>query len=538
MREGLEKAGERMKQLKIVICTLAISALFLTTVIQPTRSYSLKGEGLVTFDFESPDHTVYTARVTYFDRSIVDKIRNRARENWQEYYENSKIFYLQRWRRIDNFELTIENLEENTTPLVRTVKVVGDKGLKEVRGVYQYRVQLGEEGYKDTTVFKLPAGYVSVTAPAPKERRVEENREVLVYEAEGELYLSLFFTDNPPTLLTPYIFEKLSLPYMMLILAVFIIITGLGIARGALAWMERKVRSLGREPQVEYPLYLVRIAGLLNALLLFIAALIEISVWSIILFVPGIFIILFSLVPKKMCALLSKAGASLESSRPEHLSAIFLYLNAFWGSVLLLAALSLDSEFQRVIAFASDTSILSLLIGMGAFVMLAFSAVGFRIPFKRKGFKAAVKTKFWAATRRLGLVRPQSYTNEIAYGCLGALALVAVVWPISRVIPVEGVIYEEMLKRMTFLSAVVLSASAGVGEEILFRGALQPRFGLVLTSLLFGILHSTYGFIPHVALAIFGGFVFGFLYRQRQNILAPIVAHSVYNLTVFIILTA
>jgi len=36
---------------------------------------------------------------------------------------------------------------------------------------------------------------------------------------------------------------------------------------------------------------------------------------------------------------------------------------------------------------------------------------------------------------------------------------------------------------------VVLSLSAGIGEEITIRGALQPKLGLVLTSLFFAALH-------------------------------------------------
>ena len=36
---------------------------------------------------------------------------------------------------------------------------------------------------------------------------------------------------------------------------------------------------------------------------------------------------------------------------------------------------------------------------------------------------------------------------------------------------------------------VVISVAAGVGEELLFRGAVQPELGLVPASIIFGVLH-------------------------------------------------
>jgi len=39
---------------------------------------------------------------------------------------------------------------------------------------------------------------------------------------------------------------------------------------------------------------------------------------------------------------------------------------------------------------------------------------------------------------------------------------------------------------------LLLGLSAGIGEEITLRGALQPKLGLALTSLLFAALHVQY----------------------------------------------
>ena len=79
------------------------------------------------------------------------------------------------------------------------------------------------------------------------------------------------------------------------------------------------------------------------------------------------------------------------------------------------------------------------------------------------------------------------------------------------------------------IGAVILGASAGIGEEAVFRGALQPRFGMVLPSLLFTMLHGPqYGF--NVALlGLFGVSMILALLRKNVNTTAAMIAHALYN---------
>ena len=77
---------------------------------------------------------------------------------------------------------------------------------------------------------------------------------------------------------------------------------------------------------------------------------------------------------------------------------------------------------------------------------------------------------------------------------------------------------------------VVISVAAGVGEELLFRGAVQPELGLVPASIIFGVLHmggrGTVAFGCWVA--VMGG-VLGWLALWTEGLLAPIVAHTAYD---------
>ena len=75
---------------------------------------------------------------------------------------------------------------------------------------------------------------------------------------------------------------------------------------------------------------------------------------------------------------------------------------------------------------------------------------------------------------------------------------------------------------------ITIGLAAALGEETVFRGALQPRFGLVLTTLLFAIVHSNYGITFSTFIVFVLGFVLG-LVRQRANTTTAMIMHAVYN---------
>jgi membrane protease YdiL (CAAX protease family) len=76
--------------------------------------------------------------------------------------------------------------------------------------------------------------------------------------------------------------------------------------------------------------------------------------------------------------------------------------------------------------------------------------------------------------------------------------------------------------------AIVLGLSAGISEELLFRGAVQPRLGLLLTAILFAIGHLQYG-LSIATLEVFViGLVLG-LVRKRTHTTVCILIHAAYN---------
>src|SRR5688572_21057622 len=73
------------------------------------------------------------------------------------------------------------------------------------------------------------------------------------------------------------------------------------------------------------------------------------------------------------------------------------------------------------------------------------------------------------------------------YSCSATQRLwVLISWPVTD----EEAFSELLGFALTPMGAVLTSLSAGIGEELAIRGALQPRLGILLPTLFFTSLHA------------------------------------------------
>ncbi|MBV9614920.1 MAG: CPBP family intramembrane metalloprotease [Ktedonobacteraceae bacterium] len=82
--------------------------------------------------------------------------------------------------------------------------------------------------------------------------------------------------------------------------------------------------------------------------------------------------------------------------------------------------------------------------------------------------------------------------------------------------------------------AIGIGFLVGVGEELLFRGLLQPSFGLIPTALLFTVLHGQYGLSPALGFVFLQGLGYGWL-RKRYNTWVSLIAHVMYTTVAIIV---
>jgi membrane protease YdiL (CAAX protease family) len=81
---------------------------------------------------------------------------------------------------------------------------------------------------------------------------------------------------------------------------------------------------------------------------------------------------------------------------------------------------------------------------------------------------------------------------------------------------------------LTVGGGIALGLSAGISEETLFRGAVQPRLGIVLTAGLFAVAHLQYGLTVATLEVFVIGLVLGWM-RRRTNTTVCILIHASYN---------
>lgn len=174
----------------------------------------------------------------------------------------------------------------------------------------------------------------------------------------------------------------------------------------------------------------------------------------------------------------------------------------------------------------------TLFVNLVTFVALAFVAVGYRI--HRSGREAV---------QRLGLIRPSGKAVAIGIaGVAGCFVLSVIGSLLTRYF--QPGLFDTLQKSIPDLTsgirnplgAALLGLTAGIGEEMLFRGAIQPRFGIFLTAILFALLHSQYGW-TWVIVGLFGiGILLG-IERKYFGTTTSIITHALYNFLVVLIQT-
>lgn len=135
-----------------------------------------------------------------------------------------------------------------------------------------------------------------------------------------------------------------------------------------------------------------------------------------------------------------------------------------------------------------------------------------------------------------------SVSRQLFIGILAGSAAAAAVGYIIRRPPVSEVLNDfyivELVSKTHFavFDRVQLSLFAGAGEELLFRGALQPLLGIWLTSLIFVGLHGYFKF-QSFGHFLFGAMMFGlsvllgYLF-EYAGLIAAMSAHAVYDIIV------
>jgi membrane protease YdiL (CAAX protease family) len=141
---------------------------------------------------------------------------------------------------------------------------------------------------------------------------------------------------------------------------------------------------------------------------------------------------------------------------------------------------------------------------------------------------AAVTTDAW-----LGEAGPLAAVVSLALGALVAIATVRTTRILGRAEWARALHAD--LRPLTYGLGngpiFVMALASGVGEELFFRGWLTPLVGVLLSSLVFGLLHQVRGRArwAWAGWATVMGLVFATIYELTGHLAGPVLAHVSIN---------
>lgn len=213
---------------------------------------------------------------------------------------------------------------------------------------------------------------------------------------------------------------------------------------------------------------------------------------------------------------------------------------ALWLSVMLLAynfvSLLYFSQMADMGLFEGATVTPALIVVSELpFVIVALCGVGFLV---RRDFRETISRLGYGpvGVRQLAVV-PPFVAAALAFAFASD-------WIFARLQPdlaervndvSQGLFSTEGMGLLSaILFGLLIGVGAAAGEETLFRGAVQPALGIVLSSLLFASIHTQYG--PSIILAhIFVLSVGLGLIRKYANTTLAFITHATYNFTLVMI---
>ncbi|MDE1869565.1 MAG: CPBP family intramembrane metalloprotease [Candidatus Micrarchaeota archaeon] len=136
---------------------------------------------------------------------------------------------------------------------------------------------------------------------------------------------------------------------------------------------------------------------------------------------------------------------------------------------------------------------------------------------------------------RLGLSRKKISLGFVSLGIVIFLALFCLELMVNLISTITGVTINTnvdlLLSSAPLWFFIFTSVIAPINEEIFFRGFLVPRLGIVVSAVIFGLMHASYNssFGIEIIAAIIFGLVAGYVFKKTNSLYPSIVAHILLN---------
>ncbi len=140
----------------------------------------------------------------------------------------------------------------------------------------------------------------------------------------------------------------------------------------------------------------------------------------------------------------------------------------------------------------------------------------------------------------------------ILYGVIGTMPLFLMFLALEKiqgdsVVKIKNLLLNTLgpgLHSYHWTDLLILASIAGVSEELLFRGVIQPWIenswgaatGLIASNILFGLVHAVTPLYAVLAMLVGIYLSLSLTYGGETNVLVPIIIHGFYDFLAFVVL--
>jgi hypothetical protein len=229
--------------------------------------------------------------------------------------------------------------------------------------------------------------------------------------------------------------------------------------------------------------------------------------------------------------------------KPRHLLA-FILLSISFLLVIVSAIISYFMPFPTSSSIGTYTGITQLILEIYLLTFSLLFVVLLMIIIPMMWYILVNRLRLREILHRL-LLHRQGLSQALLWGFIAAITALIVSVAIDLLIMQFGVDttklsnIPQLLQLFPIPALFVLITVQPIAEEIFFRGFLLeklswlagPYVGVLISSVLFGLAHLSYGMLYTAVMATGLGIVFGIVVVRTKNLYSSIVAHILVNVT-------
>lgn len=226
--------------------------------------------------------------------------------------------------------------------------------------------------------------------------------------------------------------------------------------------------------------------------------------------------------------------------KPLHLLALLVLLFAFF-LIIVVPILSFSGVFSTV-GEATDISEIDILFGSIIIIIIFIIAP---LIWYLLVNQYSIKQMFNALN-----LRKERIDEAFLWGIITAIVMFIMVIAIGYLLTATEVLSAEdasnvkdLAGNLSIFSMVFIIIFQSVAEEVFFRGFLLEKIdsfagkniAIIITALLFGLAHLSYGKLYPAIMPMFMGIFLGYVVLKTKNLYAAIIAHMLFNFASFAI---